>query len=1034
VLDNGVAAVRVPAACRCAPAAGEEQELPAPVLAVRLPDGTWCGSGRLRVSAPAPVEAIEFETLAEGPLFCLYAVTYRSGERAYRVEYRLEKDSSWVRLRETSSLCHDAAWTLDLYPGLAPLRGAYHNNRRGWRGALEPLRYDGTQHIGDVQAPENVVHYFEDDFEAFAALGEEQAVAVAAAEAGAWTYLPDNPIHVRPQQGPRLVLEASAKAGERRWGLHAGAAAAFEEEWFFDTPPGRFLRRTETRLDQVKEMTLAWEDVDDRARPVAACTAEDLERAQALFANDPAFKAYGEFLDPEAPLDIGQYDAGRHYVLDEERRGDAMSAWLGRRDPAIARILVDGLLAGLRDRVEGFLGPAGHRAPRLGAISLGRLLRPFAQMYDIIAPHAEMTGEERRWIQAAMAFLAYKANDPNYWDSEAMVRHAQHPKSAHRNAWFPGRESDWTTYNIDTTPHNFHIDLYTAAACMAMTFPQHPMSDAWVEKAVQFTEQELDNWISPDGAFVESATYTMATLHWWVPYFAGLKNTRRRNYFLDERLQRLGYCLARVLGPYDRRLQRHSFVVMGDAMYPANAGDVLAWLAHLGREDAGFAAAMMGAWERTCRQLNNPGAQGVSMYDALYIDPSLPAEPLAGLPSEHIRDLGLILRHHHGREDEVYFFIKCGKIYSHFHYDEGAFFVFADGVPLLDEYGVQYGKGTNSAGEEVGTHFPPLHNGITFSEAPDNREIYNRGRVTQFVPTPWADYAVCEMPVHLLYYTEGTGLWGFTGEEAPSGWWRRHILFVKPHGFFFYDEVESPFVASLDLNLKADAYETIEGLSRLYRGRYGTDIPVCINAPRQAPVREDRITVHPKTGTFSPRGNTPAVPEAVQKDFYHQVSMHVQTGPDTDYSWAFAWARPEAQPRLLPLEGSPGSELRMADRTVRAVVTPWLQEAHAHRDEAWTYRGWAGALQRLDGATELLQLRGSHIGIPGGASVDGDGPFRLRLGDRPVLEVDGQARWLTLRGVGSVTPTLDGAPCPVEPVAGGVRFSVPGGAHRLELD
>ncbi len=164
---------------------------------------------------------------------------------------------------------------------------------------------------------------------------------------------------------------------------------------------------------------------------------------------------------------------------------------------------------------------------------------------------------------------------------------------------------------------------------------------------------------------------------------------------------------------------------------------------------------------------------------------------------------------------------------------------------------MQYGSGTDELGDTVPGHAPRCHNGISFSETPTDRECYNRGFVTRFLTQDYADYAVCEMPVHLLYMKPGTSLWGFQGEEAPYGWWRRHILYIKPHGFFFYDEIESEFTATLDLNFKADTFAIIATLNRVYHGRYGIDIPVCVNSPRDGQVYEGRLDMQATETAFA---------------------------------------------------------------------------------------------------------------------------------------------------------------------------------------
>ncbi len=1033
VVSNGRISLRLPASQACR-AAAEGQRLPAPLLGLRRGRAAWIGKGTLAVTPDLKVREIRFETLEEGPLWCAYAVTYAAGEHDYRVTFRLDAGESHVRIAEHSRLCFEAAWEFDLFPGFRPTKAAYGHHRTWGKTKVLDLDYSGKMHLGDVQAPDQSIHYFVDDFDAYMFLNGRDCLGLAVTHDGDWTFIPENPISMLPRKGPSLVLRAGCKAGIRKWLLFFADAAKSTPESYWDSPAATFRRKYETTLDWVKDLVLEWDEVPDSQRPIAACSREDVAHARELFQTFQPLRRYGEFLDPDAELVQGQFDAGGHYPLNDEHREDPMSAWLMKPTAKTADILKRGIIEGIRRRVDGFLGPVGHRKDICGSINLGRTLRPFMQMYDIVAPHMQLTNEEQRYLKAAVAFLCYKINDRHYWNAEAIVLHSDHPRSCHRTAWFPSRESDWCTYNVDTAPHNFHIDLYTSMGSAAMAFPGHPCSRQWIDQTLSYVEREFDNWIFKNGAFIESATYTLATLDWWVPYFAMLKQVRIRDYFLDERFQRMCYALARLQGPYDRRIRRHSFTVMGDAMYPSGGGNILAWVAGLAREDRAFSAAMMGAWKRSGMQLNNPGQQGLSFYDALFIEPSLPSAPVRALPSEHVDGLGLVLRDKQGTKDEVFFFIKCGKIYSHFHYDEGSFFLFADQVPLLDEYGIQYGSGTDESGKTVSGSAPHLHNAISFSGTPTDRECYNRGFVTRFLTEDYADYAVCEMPIHLLHMKPELSLWGFTGEEAPYGWWRRHILYVKPHGFFFYDEVETEFTATLDLNFKADAYKSIGRLGRVYKGRYGTDIPVCVNAPLDGEVRDRRLDMKANVSAFPKFSTMESVSQEMKDTFYSQVSMHVAAKPYTDFSWAFAWAKPEDHARLAPLGNhAPGSCLTTRNDVMRAVVSAGLKDAVFCADRSFHYTGWAGAVREAGGSREYIQMSGTSIGVPGGLTIEGDGPFKAVESDGKVaIQASGRARWLVLRGRKWRAATIDGRPAPAERAGDkAIRLLIPEGRHRI---
>ncbi|MCC6227518.1 MAG: hypothetical protein IT195_14085, partial [Microthrixaceae bacterium] len=179
-------------------------------------------------------------------------------------------------------------------------------------------------------------------------------------------------------------------------------------------------------------------------------------------------------------------------------------------------------------------------------------------------------------------------------------------------------------------------------------------------------------------------------------------------------------------------------------------------------------------------------------------------------------------------------------------------------------------------------------------------------------------------------------------------------------------------------------------------------------------------------------------PAEVKDVFYNQVSWHIGTRPNTDFSWAMGWAKPAAGAVLRPLgAGIPGSVLQSADGATRAVVAPWLKPAVEAQTEGLVYNGWAGAAtQRPDGATELIQMYGNVIGVPRGARVHGDGPFRAVVkGSTVAVETGGRARWLEFHGLRAKRVTLDGRKAATEPAGprGAVRVAIPAGRHRVSV-
>ena len=217
-------------------------------LGVRQADGAWFGRGSFHGSPEQTITDIRFETVEEGALWCSYAVVYQAGERAYRVEFRFEAGMPHVCITEHSRLGHDAAWLFDIYPGFAPTQAAYGHHRTWGATAVIELDYSGRQHLGDVQAPDQNIHFFVDDFDTFTFMNDTVALGLAAARDGEWSYIPQNPISLRPLAGPALDWRASCKAGHRVWHLLLASAGEIVAEGdYFSTPAARVRRNMKRR-------------------------------------------------------------------------------------------------------------------------------------------------------------------------------------------------------------------------------------------------------------------------------------------------------------------------------------------------------------------------------------------------------------------------------------------------------------------------------------------------------------------------------------------------------------------------------------------------------------------------------------------------------------------------------------------------------------------------------------------------------------------------------------------------------------------
>ncbi|MCX5659907.1 MAG: hypothetical protein NTW19_09320 [Planctomycetota bacterium] len=959
-ISNDAISLRLPATQKFV----SREAIPGPILALRLGDGGWIGRSAITLSAAAELDEVRTACVESGPLWSTFRVAYRcKGEERYVVRIRLGAGDAYAHVIEDSCINHLAHWDLDVAPGLEPSVGFTHSLQSY---ADRPLRVSKLQrgshrNLGAITLPNYGGIYVPDDYVFYGYAREGVGrVSVSGVNGGSWLYPAENQIEVN-ESAEAVAFHFVIKAGHREWclGIEAHSSDA-PESWTQDWTgllAQRIVRRFDAPLDGVKEMTLAWDDGPVQ-RPRVMLSPGDIPALRERAARIPSIKAYVDRLDPALPGEYFRYHSGTWGDQDPNSKADPPTAWLvtGRREAAMRT--KEMILTGLRHRLEGFLSPLGNLAGSASSyINLGRGMRPWIQFYDMVAGEGVFTPAEEKWFRAGCAFLGHKIADRDYFPREALLHHSDHPRSIHRTHWFPSRESDYNYHNIDNLPHNFHEELYGTAIMLALAFPGHSQSEAWLQDSVELLDRELTDFVFPCGAWIESATYTFYTMAaLLVPPMVALRQAGVRDFFADERFKKIFAFLARLITADDPRCGHGAFPVLGDAGFPGFFAYVFNWVATLTEpSDPDFAGWMMEAWRRYGSQISPRQCQGLNYLDLLLSNDWIKPIAQPQQKSEHLVGMGALLLQNQGAKDETYFFIKCGRIYSHFHGDEGSFILNALGAPLMDEYGVQYAATTNEQRR---------HNTVAF----EGREVYNRGAITTFRSTEYADHLVGEMPIHVLYGAAGMSQWGFKGEEGPYGWWRRHVLFDKRSSLFaIYDEIESPYATSLHLHCKADRYEALAGNRWHFDGRFGVDLEVLLLAERQFEARMEE---------FCPKERNPG--QSPDPGWFKQWSINVGGAPGEHYAAVLAPHRPTEKVALERVAGKTASRVTSGAAKELVFLSP---QAVRHAVDGATYEGRAGFIRVSEGTggeageVELVQMHGRSIGAAG-VEITGDGPLR----------------------------------------------------------
>jgi hypothetical protein len=1018
VLSNGLISVRVPANRE------NVARFVAPVLAVRRGAGPWIGEGRIFLSDVLQPKAIESACGEQGPLWLTWQLRYlcQAGEQ-FRVDLRLYAGRSFIEITESSELSRQSRWEFSVRKGLDPDHSWTHPHQvHGQEGRLRPVPFHDAVHrsdLGSIQLPIYSGIWIPDDYYYLAFLQKEgdvpDCVAAAGVNGGFWDYPYENQIDACFTEDRDAFFRASIKSGHRRWLLLvADRGEVVGTRPFYRNPIHQAVKSYETPLDKVKDYVLEWEDVPASQRPFLVADRQQLAHAQRVARDYRPLREYVASLNPDLPGDFTYYHSGTHRVFSPDRRNDPAVLYVVAETPEQrlkqARFLKDVVMTGLADRREGMLDHVGHCDSESASINVGRGLRPWVALFDFAAAEGVLSEAERKLAQATFAFYAYKINDPDYWPAEHLVFRDDHPRSAHRTHWFPGRQSDWALYNIDNIPHNFHGDLWSAAGCIALAFPTHPESRAWVNRTLEFWESELTQWIFPEGAWLESSTYTLNSMKDYLIYCRGLANARIRDYFSDERLRRAFRFYAETLLPHDDRIHAASIPVLGDASYPNGFGYVLGWMAGLTADDPEFSGMLQAIWKQTGEYLTEPGRFGLNFCDFLFLNPFLSEAATPPRASKHFRGLGVLLRHAADTDDDIYMFIKAGIIYSHFHEPEGTFILWWNRKPLCDEFGVQYGPGTS---EQCN------HNCIEVRAG--SPCVYNKGEVSRFITTDAFDFVTVDAPILQAYLRQREMIWGYRGEMGPAGWHRRHILLVKPFYVFVYDDLECAHPTTYHLSVKArDARQA--GNHVHFQGELGVDMEfLCLNLSGRE-IRHTVFDVTPSNWAFVPPAG-----------FYRQRQVHIDGAPNQPYATLLVPHAPALSVSAVRDPATGGARVTVGSQCDRVMLFPTPQAVRAYGIE---YDGMAGAVRTDGERLGLLQVVGTRIGVPGQLLIEGDGPFCADLAPNGALDLatDGVGRWLNIRGQQLRSCTQDGRPVKIERTSQGTQqVYVPRGRNRFTL-
>jgi len=579
------------------------KDVPGPLQAMRLENGTWAGGSSL--SGDVPVTAWSAKLTAAGPVFARVETryTFADGNVLTLSATVVAGDSAvrWEMLSAVDRPTHGIEFRLSPMPGVkqAILPKGYGQWAKGDRTIPVAV---SDKPLCFLSPDSSLLNIFPEDPSAVrlaASAGPE--LQLRSRDPGAWVdsvapytyggvkswYLDAIPAMWENWKRKRMpvgyaadgtvTLQATLAKGQRKWSVSAGAPLVGE------------------KLDVVKEMVLDWPEKPGLQFPHLFVSKQDVADTWARAATDPDLMAH--------------ISRGGAYA------GGALAAYL-RPVEKQTKAEQARTVNALRDEMA-----------LMGNTDLMRQAIGIATHYDALIDSGLLTPADRKLFRAQMAYLAYKMADPQCWSPER-------------------------GYNSGNP--NMSCSYICSLGVIGCLISDHPLAKQWTNYCNNWMENWLTNEVGPNGEWLpEGSHYSHVSLAPMLVYAITAERAGVHDYVSDPRLKKLILYFVKHYTPRDP--QRHDHRV-SPAFGRGTSGDTEA--------DFGIAARMYAKKDpelsRTCQwlwaEMGYPGEIGDSRqggFEPYYLDKRLPMQQPAW-NSELFPALGPVLRAGFGTPNESY--------------------------------------------------------------------------------------------------------------------------------------------------------------------------------------------------------------------------------------------------------------------------------------------------------------------------------------------------------------------------------------------
>lgn len=668
-------------------------EVPAPLLALRLADGTSAAASHLY--GDVPITAASGQLTAAGPV--LAEVTYRyvyADGNELNLTVRLASGDNALHWDADVALDRpDQGWRIVLDPGLPPLLFPVKIEHFSSRACV----VRGDRYVFSYQQPVSNLcvlalaehepglvtqltpwnDWWDDTTQTrFYLWIPDKAMELVfyARDPGAWVNpLPPGQFRswgtikhkmmpLRKLADGHIVFEMNLAAGElggiRRWtlGTQALPQAVMEADdprelvaWNPHREPHRELLldpdrpfpRVGLRLNEIQDYVLEWPADPEAPHPRLFTSAPEIEDLRRRVEPDPAMLRRAEQV------------ARQISTVPDPNDANLLAAWLATGDDEWAE---KGQLA---ERLRRHLNLLGRFDTMRGAVVM-------AALYDAVIDSDLVDANERPYLRGRMAYLAYRLADPANWSIE--------------RGYCSGNP-------------NMSVSHLMGLGFAAALLRDHPMAETWAQSTLHRFRLWMEESVGPNGEWGESQHYVHVSVNAMVAFATAAQRAGFADFFADPKFRQLLLYIAKMV-----------------YTAPDPQRDGIRVTAPMGRRPSGVPNNLMGMAARATAQTDptlsrilqfvwagqghyrHTADQKYGGFGHVLADPDLPMEnPQWG--SERFPWWGAVMRQGYGTEHEHYLnvILPGGPVFAFRSALGSVVKFFSRGIPVGGAFSGMYG-------------------------------------------------------------------------------------------------------------------------------------------------------------------------------------------------------------------------------------------------------------------------------------------------------------------------------------------------------